>query len=129
MNTKLNILVFFCYSYEERKTQILVDANGKVIAIDVIVTTDTPTQPANPEDKPTNPEDKPTNPEDKPIVDVKPDPSNPTTEKPADTTKTDTTTSQPKTSDDSNIVLYASIASLALVGAGILVVNKKRKSL
>lgn len=30
MNTKLNILVFFCYSYEERKTQILVDANGKV---------------------------------------------------------------------------------------------------
>ncbi len=106
----------------EGKTQILVDANGKVIAIDVIVTTDTPTQPANPEDKPTNPEDKP-------IVDVKPDPTNPTTEKPADTTKTDTTTSQPKTSDDSNIVLYVSIASLALVGAGILVVNKKRKSL
>ena len=30
MNTKLNILVFFCYSYEGRKTQILVDANGKV---------------------------------------------------------------------------------------------------
>lgn len=113
----------------EGKTQILVDANGKVIAIDVIVTTDTPTQPTNPEDKPTNPEDKPSGSEDKPIVDVKPDPTNPTTEKPADTTKTDTTTSQPKTSDDSNIVLYASIASLALVGAGILVVNKKRKSL
>ena len=113
----------------EGKTQILVDANGKVIAIDVIVTADTPTQPTNPEDKPTNPEDKPSGSEDKPIVDVKPDPTNPTTEKPADTTKTDTTTSQPKTSDDSNIVLYASIASLALVGAGILVVNKKRKSL
>lgn len=125
----------------EGQTNIVVNANGKTIEIDVIVTKQDTQKPTTLEDqpsdttkpnedlshttKPSEDSNETTSSPNKSAVETQPNPS----QSAPSTTNTNTTDSKPKTSDDSDIVLYASIASLAFVSAAILILNKKKKAL
>jgi len=89
---------------------------------------------------PTDPTDKPTLPEDtnnsenttdnNPTIKPEENTTTNTETNPSNTTNTtDKTDDKVKTSDDSNVMLYASFAGLALVGGAIVVVMKKKEEL